>query len=166
MMGRPSRLRAGCQLRLVWWLGQTTWWASESMQKAGQVERVVVAGLPAGVGRQRTDSSTPWSSSAGKDLPDAGGAGVDQVDVGQQVHDGEVWVPIGHGVQVGGGGVGGGHVGDQVGPVGRAALGEVGLVAAPVTAALDAGPSVEVVGLRIIRLPAGRSRQRTWPPSR
>jgi hypothetical protein len=28
MIGRPSRLQAGCQLRLVLPLGQTTWWAS------------------------------------------------------------------------------------------------------------------------------------------
>jgi hypothetical protein len=28
MIGRPSRLRAGCQLRLTLPLGQTTWWAS------------------------------------------------------------------------------------------------------------------------------------------
>jgi hypothetical protein len=80
----------------------------------------------------------------GKDLPDAGVAGVDQVDVGQQVHDGEVCVPVGHSVQVSGGGVGGGHVRHQVGPVGLADLGEVGLVAAPGAAAFDAGPGVQV----------------------
>jgi hypothetical protein len=83
--------------------------------EAGQVERLLVAGLPAGVGWQRTDQLDAVVVGGGKDLPDADRARVDQMDIGQQVHDGEVGVPVGHGVQVGGGGVGGGHVGDQVG---------------------------------------------------
>jgi hypothetical protein len=105
-----------------------------------------------------------------KDLPDTDIARVDQVGVGQQVAGGEDCVAALDGVQVGGGGVGGGHMGDQVGPVGLTGLGEVGLVAAPGAAAFDAGPGIQVVGLRIIRLPGGRplclSRQPTWPSSR
>jgi hypothetical protein len=82
----------------------------------------------------------------GQDLPDADVTRVDQVGLGQQVAGREVVVAAGHGVQVGGGGVGGGHMRDQVWPVGLARLGEVGLVAAPVAAAFDARPGVEVVG--------------------
>ena len=51
---------------------------------SGQVERVV-AGLPIGVRRQRTDQLDAMVVGRSKDLPDAGVAGVDQVDFGQQV---------------------------------------------------------------------------------
>jgi hypothetical protein len=50
---------------------------------------------------------------------------------GQQVRAGEVSMAGGDGAGVGGGGHGGGRVHDQVGPVGLAGLGEVGLVATP-----------------------------------
>ena len=53
--------------------------------EAGQVERIVVAGLPTGVRRQRTDQLDAMVVGRSKDLPDAGVAGVDQVDFGQQV---------------------------------------------------------------------------------
>ena len=95
--------------------------------EAGQVERVLVAGLPAGVGRQRTDQLDAVVVVGGKDLPDADIAGVDQMNLGQQVVAGEVGVAALDGVQVGGGGVGGGHVGDQMGPVRLTGLGEVAL---------------------------------------
>jgi hypothetical protein len=108
--------------------------------EAGQVERLLVAGLPAGVGWQRAGQLDAVIAVVGKDLPDADVARVDQVDVRQQVTGRLVGVAVGHGVQVGGGGVGGGHVRDQVGPVGLAGLGEAGLVAAPVAAGFDAGP--------------------------
>jgi hypothetical protein len=49
----------------------------------------------------------------GQDLPDACVARVDQVGVGQQVTGGEVAVAVLDGVQVSGGGVGGGHVQDR-----------------------------------------------------
>jgi hypothetical protein len=64
-------------------------------------------------------------------------AGVDQMLVGQQADAGEVGVARGDGLNVAGGGRGGGHVHDQMGPVGLAGLGEVGLVATPAHPALD-----------------------------
>jgi hypothetical protein len=82
--------------------------------KPGEVERVVVAGLEAGVGRQRAGQLDAMVG-GGKDLPDACVARVDQVDVGQQVAGGEVGVAALDGVQVGGGGVGGGRVRDPGG---------------------------------------------------
>jgi hypothetical protein len=49
----------------------------------GQVERGVVAGLPAGVRRQRADQLDAMVVGRRKDLPDADVARVDQVGVGQ-----------------------------------------------------------------------------------
>ena len=92
-----------------------------------------------------------------KDLPDADVTRVDQVGLGQQVAGREDCVAAGHGVQVGGGCIGGGHMGDQVWPVGLARLGEVGLVAAPVAAAFDARPGVEVVGVKDQQLAGGQA---------
>jgi hypothetical protein len=51
--------------------------------EAGQVVRVVVAGLPAGVGRQRAGQLDAMVVGRSKDLPDTDIACVDQVDVGQ-----------------------------------------------------------------------------------
>ena len=48
----------------------------------GQVKRVVVAGLPAGVGRQRAGQLDAMVVGRGQDLPDAAIARVDQVDLG------------------------------------------------------------------------------------
>ena len=94
--------------------------------EAGQVERVVVAGLPAGVGRQRAGQLDAMVVGRSQDLPDADIARVDQVAVRQQAAGREVCVAALDGVQVGGGGVGGGHMRDQVGPVGLARLGAGG----------------------------------------
>jgi hypothetical protein len=136
----------------------------------GQVKRGVVAGLPAGVGRQRAGQLDAMVVGRRKDLPDADITRVDQVGLGQQVAGREDCVAAGHGVQVGGGCIGGGHMGDQVGPVGLAHLGEVGLAAAPGAAAVDARPGIQVVGVKDQQLAGGRpvclSRQRTWLPSR
>jgi hypothetical protein len=52
-------------------------------REAGQVERVVVAGLPAGVGRQRAGQLDAMVVGRRKDLPDTDIARVDQVGVGQ-----------------------------------------------------------------------------------
>jgi len=52
--------------------------------RAAHLERVV-AGLPTGVRRQRTDRLDAMVVGRSKDLPEAGVAGVDQVDLGQQV---------------------------------------------------------------------------------
>jgi hypothetical protein len=51
--------------------------------EAGQVERVVVAGLPAGVERQRAGQLDAMVVGRRKDLPDTCVARVDQVGVGQ-----------------------------------------------------------------------------------
>jgi hypothetical protein len=75
------------------------------MVEAGQVERVVVASLPAGVGRQRAGQLDAMVVGGGKDLPDADVARVDQMDVGQQVAGREVAVAALDRFQVGGGGV-------------------------------------------------------------
>jgi hypothetical protein len=72
-------------------------------REAGQVERVVVAGLPAGVGRQWAGQLDAMVGGRSKELPDADVARVDQVDLGQQVAGGEVGVAALDGVQVGGG---------------------------------------------------------------
>jgi hypothetical protein len=56
----------------------------------GQVERGVVAGLPAGVRRQRADQRHAMVVGRGQDLPDADVTRVDQVGVGQQVAGREV----------------------------------------------------------------------------
>jgi hypothetical protein len=87
--------------------------------EAAQVECGVVAGLPAGVGRQRAGQRHAVVVGCGQDLPDADVAGVDQMDVGQQVQGGEVGVAGLDGVGVGGGRWGGGHVRDP-GGAGRA----------------------------------------------
>jgi hypothetical protein len=51
--------------------------------EAGQVERGVVAGLPAGVRRQGAGQLDAMVVGCGQDLPDADVARVDQVGVGQ-----------------------------------------------------------------------------------
>jgi len=84
-IGRPSRLRAGCQFRLTLALRADHVVGVVVDPEAGQVERIVVAGLPTGVRRQRTDQLDAMVVGRSKDLPDAGVAGVDQVDLGQQV---------------------------------------------------------------------------------
>ena len=52
--------------------------------EAGQVERVVVAGLLTGVRWQRTDQLDAMVVGRSKDLPDAGVVGVDQVASGSR----------------------------------------------------------------------------------
>jgi hypothetical protein len=96
----------------------------------GKLEAALVTGLPATVRRQRTDQLDAVVGASGQDVVHARVAGVDQVLVGQQAHAGEVGVASGDGVDVGGGGDRRGDMDDQVGPVGLAGLGEVGLVAA------------------------------------
>jgi hypothetical protein len=65
-------------------------------------------------------------------------AGVDEMLVWQQVPSGEVGVASWHGVDVGGGGDRDGDMHDQVGPVGLAGLGEVGLRQEPSRSATQA----------------------------
>jgi hypothetical protein len=104
--------------------------------ESGEVEATFITGLPARIGRQRTDQLDAVLGAGSQDVVHADVAGVDQVLVGQQVSAGEVAVASWHGVDVGGGRHGRGDVDDQVGPVGLAGLGEVGPVAAPAHAAL------------------------------
>ena len=147
MTGKPSRLRAGCQFRLVLPWGQTTWRASQSMTNRVRSNAVSSPACQLVSGRLRAGQLDAMVVGRRKDLPDTDIARVDQVGVGQQVAGREVVVAAGHGVQVGGGCIGGGHMRDQMWPVGLARLGEVGLVAAPVAAAFDARPGVQVVGV-------------------
>jgi hypothetical protein len=94
-----------------------------------EVQATLVAGLPATVGRQRTDQLDAVVGASVKHTVHADIGRVDQMLVWQQAHAGEVGVASWHGIHVGGGGHRGRHVHDQVGPVGLAGLGEVGLVA-------------------------------------
>ena len=117
----------------------------------GEVKAVLVAGLPAGVGRQWADQLDAVVGAGGQHAVHADVGRVDQVLGCQQAHTGEVGVAGWHGVDVGGGGDRGGHMHDQVGPVGLAGFGEVGLVAAPAHAAFD-----PVAGVGVIRAVDGQ----------
>jgi hypothetical protein len=76
---------------------------------------VLVEGLEAGVGRQRPDQLDTVAGVGIQDVVHADIAGIDRVLVGHQVGAGEVGVAAGDGVDVIGGGHGGGHVHHQVG---------------------------------------------------
>jgi hypothetical protein len=92
-----------------------------------EVKAVLVAGLPAGVWRQRADQLDAVVGAGVQDVVDADIAGVDEMLGGQQVGSCQVGVAAGDGVDVVGGRHGRCDVHDQVGPVGLAGLGEVGL---------------------------------------
>jgi hypothetical protein len=87
-----------------------------------EVEATLVAGLPAAVGRQRTDQLDAVVGASGKHAVHADIGRVDQMLVGQQAHAGEVGVASWHGIHVGGGGHRGRHVHDQVGRSGSQVL--------------------------------------------
>jgi hypothetical protein len=83
MIGRPSRLRAGCQLRLVLPRGQTTWWASSSILKRVRSNAVSSPACQLVSGGSGPVSWQAMVVGRSKDLPDADIARVDQVDIGQ-----------------------------------------------------------------------------------
>ncbi len=114
--------------------------------EVGLGETAAVLGLPAGGSEDRAHQIDTVIPAGSDHFPGCRVTGVDQVPIGQEVALGKVSVDRGDQPHVLDGGVGRGHVRDQVRAVRLTGLGEMDLVAVPEDAPLHAAPRVGVVG--------------------